>query len=400
MTQDTNKGSNILDILFVIIKKRRLIIIMTISLSILSLLFTFIGKMLPPEISYDPDVYKAVGYVLMNDAMSNSNSLGAISNIANLAGISMDTGGGYANLVVELAESNPIIDKIAQTHGFYDSTVKFPLTKSRADLRKRIELEYSSDTGIISISCKHMDGKKAQEVVNTLIDLLDKRFANIGKNRNLTEISLLESKISEVTAQMKVLEQKIKDFQTKNEVLTVDQLASEQITANAQARSQLIIKDLEISTARQFSNENDPSLQRLIAERNNLIRVIDELSRGVGVTGRPGRGKLPELALEFSTMQRDLLIQTEIYKILIQQYESKKLLINGEGPIFQILELAEAPEAKNSPDRFRFVLMFSLVGFFVSIFTSLLINYLSNINKELNITEKLKKELLYKHNKD
>ena len=63
--------------------------------------------------------------------------------------------------------------------------------------------------------------------------------------------------------------------------------------------------------------------------------------------------ELPRLALEFEHLKRDLLVQGKIYEILTQQYELAKLSLEAEEPIFQILELAEAPDRKSGPRRSR-----------------------------------------------
>ena len=149
-------------------------------------------------------------------------------------------------------------------------------------------------------------------------------------NRNRTETALLEAKLFDVNAEIARLEAEIQDFQTRYGILTVEQLATEQITALAQARSQLILKELEISTYAEFSRIDDPVLRRLRAERDSLRQLIDNLERGSGTLGRPGSDQLPQLALQYARLERDMRVQTEIFRILTQQYELAKLQSDGE----------------------------------------------------------------------
>jgi len=74
-----------------------------------------------------------------------------------------------------------------------------------------------------------------------------------------------------------------------------------------------------------------------------------------------------ELALEFAHLKRDLFVQEKIYEVLTQQYELAKLSIEGEEPIFQILELAEVPDKKSAPRRSIICMVTVVVVFFLSI---------------------------------
>jgi uncharacterized protein involved in exopolysaccharide biosynthesis len=98
--------------------------------------------------------------------------------------------------------------------------------------------------------------------------------------------------------------------------------------------------------------------------------------------GRPSQQQIPDLALQYGRLERDLRVQAEIYKILTQQYELTKLKVEGEGPIFQVLELGEVPEQKSGPSRAMMVIIGGFAGVFFSIFLAFIVNAIQSVHRD------------------
>ena len=108
--------------------------------------------------------------------------------------------------------------------------------------------------------------------------------------------------------------------------------------------------------------------------------------------GMPTQQELPELALQFAHLERDLRVQGEIYRILTQQYEIAKLDLEGQEPIFQVLELAEAPDLKSGPSRSIIVIVTNFAAFFFSIILVFILNAVRNIKNDPERMRKLRGE--------
>ena len=83
-------------------------------------------------------------------------------------------------------------------------------------------------------------------------------------------------------------------------------------------------------------------------------------------------------------------LQEQIYEILTQRYELAKLSIEGEEPIFQILELAEVPDRKSGPSRSIICIVTVFVAFFLSIITAFILNAVKNIKNDPEKMKRLK----------
>lgn len=387
---------SLVDLIAVLLKHRLKIILISVIGSLLILGYVYITKVIDPVISPLPDVYTARGYLLLNQ-QSGPDLGGNLGNLASLAGVNIPSGGtNYGQLAIELAKSNTILDAIAEEFNLIPTDSDTPKTDSRQSIIENMELTLDGATGMLTIAYSDIDPALSAAIVNRTIDLLEARFATIGSNRNITERRLLEQKLTEVSAEITRLTGQIKEFQTRYGVLNVNQLGTELVTTLAQARSQLILKEMEIATYSEFSRITDPRLTALRAERESILQLIRELEQGSGqlnIGDRPTQAELPDVAFKFGKLERDLQVQTEIYKILTQQHELAKLKSEGEGPIFQVLELAEIPEKKSGPSRGMLVIVASMGCFFLAVFMAFFAEYLRRLRKDDTEMDKIRAAL-------
>ena len=387
---------DLLELFGVLFRHKFLIIIATVIAAIAALAFSIISIKLPPEKSPLPNKYKAKALILINEqdggglpSILSSSQLGPLAMMA-----SVSSGSSYGDLAIKLLNSKSILDKIIEKYNLVEryKIEEYFKANSRAKLLDNSDFDYEERTNTVAISFEDYDAVFATDVTNSMIELLDQRFSTIGGNRNLTQKSLLENKLADVLAEMAKVETLIIDFQEKHGVLTVEALATEQITTLAELRSQLILKEMEIKTYSDFSKIEDPVIKRLKSERDNMLRMIREVEEGFSSYEKvmPPQKEIPELALEFAHLKRDLFVQEKIYEILTQQYELIKLSLEAEAPIFQVLELADVPDKKSSPSRSLICIITVFIAFFLSIIISFILNAIKNIKNDPERMKKLR----------
>ena len=387
---------DLLELLGVLFRHKWWIIIITFLAAAGAVGFSILTLKLPPEKNPLPNVYKPSALILINEESSGgAASLLASSGLGNLAGLAgVSTGSSYGLLAEKLIKSKSTLDEIAVQ---FDVAQKYEVTKSvvgnsRKALLERLSVNFEPDTSTLTIAYEDYDPVYARDIVNRFVELLDDRFASIGGNKNITRKNLLEQKLAEVDVEIARFEAQIQRFQQEHGTLDVESLAREQVMQIAQLRSQLFLKDIEIKTYSSFTILDDPVLKRMRAERENLAKLISEMESGYaeyeGVM--PTQDELPRLALEFEHLKRNLEVQARIYEILTQQYEIAKLNVEGEEPIFQVLELADVPDLKSGPSRGIICVVSTLAAFFFSIILVFILNAARNIRNDPERMKKLK----------
>jgi len=389
---------SLVDLLSTVLRHTKMILIVTFGAALLCLIYVIGSLLLAPEMSYLPNMYKPTATILINSqdsggGLSSMLASSGLSGMAGLAGIS--TGGtNYGLLAASIAKSNTILDALVDKFGLIKryKIKKSPKASSRKALLKHYTVANGEKTGTMTISFEDRDPELAKDLVNFAVELLDKRFTVIGGNRNGTKKDQLELKLADVQSEMMSLEAEIQAFQLKHGIITIDSIAKEQVATVAQVRSALIMKEMEIKTYGDISKVQDPALMRLNAERGNLSKLLDELEKGFATYENvlPSQRELPRLAIDFSHLQRNLMIQQKIFELLTQQYELTKLQIQGADPILQILEAAEAPDMKSSPSRASIVLVAIFAAFFASILGAFIFEGVQNIRSDPEAMAKLR----------
>lgn len=385
MAEETNVDSSgkfelsISWILGTVWKRKILIGIVTAVFVLASVLFSVGSILLKPDKSYLPNVYTPTAVLLFST--SNSNGLSSMLQSSDMAGIASLAGlssGGNSNLKLAmlLARTNTTLDELNNIYHF-DQKMNLPpnsKSKTRGAILGKLKLSIDEKTSTLNIGFEDINPKFARDVVNSFVEILDRRFSTLGGNKIQTQKAMLEAKLAEVDNSIKELERKVKDFQRIYGVYNMESLVQEQVTILAQLRSELILKDMEIQNYANFSSVDDPVTRRLKSERDNLQKQIDSLERGSG-DGKSvikSQKDLPDIAFKYAELERDLNVQTAIFKLLTQQYEITKLNAEGQDPTFQIIELAEIPDQKSGPSRGKLCAIISLLGFCAIVFYVLL----------------------------
>lgn len=366
---------------------RKFIVIATGAITLLVTIFCVISIALPPDISPLPNTYEAQATILVQE---NSSSDAAASLMAAL-GASLGSLGASATprdngeLIIEVLNSRTLLDALVEEFGSSEKSIRKKASKgtSRKLMQKKLSYSYNSVTGALRVATSDVDPVLAKNLVNKTVELLDQWFS---QNRGLAkqkQRQSLEDKLNEVKLTIDSLQDKIKSLQKRYGVLNVQELGENQASSLANLRSQLILKDVEIKNYTSFSKIDDPRLEQLKAERQNLLDLIaqtqQKLPESASSSNGSGSQSLADVAQQFTGLTQELDIQQRIYNTLSPQYEAAKLSPESE-PIFQILEWADVPDTKSGPKRPQIIMISFALGFILSIAASLLYVSLRKLN--------------------
>ncbi len=322
---------SLIDLFAVLLRWKWLITIITGLACVAVVIVCVISLKLPPEKSFMPNKYTPRAQMLINNKDSSGSSLSSmlsssgLGSLASLAGVNVSGGGvSYSALAEYLVNSNTIQDSVINEFNLITryKIKKFPVASSREALKKNLSASFDDKTGIFTVSFTDRDPVFAQAVVNYVVDLLEKRFIEIGVDQNKLAAANLEENIDTAYKNMLDLQQQIHDLEKKS----------------------LYGYDF-----------------------GNSSFVMDSTM----------------LDLEFK-------VQQQIYSGLKAQYESLKVTMASEQPIFQILEYAEVPDQKSGPGRGKLCIIVAFAAFFMSVFLAFALNAVQNIKKDPEAMAKLK----------
>jgi tyrosine-protein kinase Etk/Wzc len=369
--------------------KFRLLIIITTSFTTLCVVaFCVVSIILPPGKSPLPNIYSAEATILVQGG-GQSDIAGSILSALGVEQSAGSSSRDNGDIILEILHSRMLLDRLVNE---YSLAERYQISKNvkgnaRLAVLSNADFSYERSSGTLRIAYQDIDPVFAKNIANRMVGLLDEWFS---MNRGLAkqkQRQILEEKIAEVKNTIASLQSRIKRLQTQYGVLDVQGLSQSQATAIAGLRSQLILKEIDIMNYSSFSKIDDPRLEQLKEERQNLLDLIaqnqlklpDSQQGGdaAAVSGPDGSKNLLDVAQAFSQLTIELDIQQRIYNTLSPQYEAMKLAPESEAA-FQVLELADVPDIKSGPKRARFVMM----AFFGSLAASLAASLGLNVIRE------------------
>lgn len=222
MEHDINNDSeeiSLMDLAAVLWQRKGLIISLTGGITIFVFILVLVGKMLPSEKSFLPDVYTSTAFMLIQNKQKN-NSLSSVLQQGGLDGLSkLNAAGGNtsAQLALYIAESNSFLDAISDEFNIVEKykIKKFPKTSSRRIIKKILKAKMDDKSGIFSIDVTHIEPEFAQQVALFAVHYYETRFAELGLDSKVKEKENLEKGLAHSFDEIKRLEREASNLENK-----------------------------------------------------------------------------------------------------------------------------------------------------------------------------------------
>ena len=206
---------SLIDLFAVLWRRKIMIITITLIAAVGVVIYSVISLALPTEESYLPNVYTPKAWMLINNSSSGggglSSILGSMGGLASLAGVSMPVSSSFSELALFLIQSNSLLDAIVdnfnliEKYGLIES--KSPRAVSRKILKSTLKAEFDNASGVLSISFTDIDPYFARDIVNYCTAYLEKRFIELGLDKNKIEKENLELNINNTFQEIILLEE-------------------------------------------------------------------------------------------------------------------------------------------------------------------------------------------------
>lgn len=360
----------LLDYLTVLHKHIRLIIGITLTATIIAVIYTLLL----------PNIYTAKAMILPEeDKGLMGGMMGQLGGLAGIAGAGFG-GPTKADLYVTMLKSetvnDPLIDRFKLMEAYKE--------KLRVDvysaLNKNVIVTIGKKDNVITIAVNDKSPKLASEMANGYLEELGKQAVRLnmtsaGKNR-----VYLEERLASARADLAKAEDLLKAFQSKNKTVSVTEQAKATIEGVAELRANLAVQEVQLATLRRQFTESNQQVKTAKATVANLQEQIGKLEgMGSGSSSIPSVGSMPQLGQEYLRLMRNFKIQETLVELLTKQYEIAKLSEAKDVTPFQVLQVAKVPERKSKPARSKIVLTVVFCTIFLSICLAFILDIIARM---------------------
>lgn len=355
---------DLLDLLIVLAKRKKLIFGMTFLFGILSIAYVLLV----------PPIYRASARILPPAA--SASKMAMLSQIPSFASdaLGIKTPG---DLIVGIANSRTVKDQIIEK---YDLKTKFEAENMdgvRETLSGMTSANTDSKTGIVSISVEDKDPVFAAQLANSYVDELRAFMQKLAISDAAQQRLFLEEQVKETQINLLQAENELAEYQKKTGILNAGQQASALMSAIATFRARISAKEVELKTAQTFASANNPRIQQLRAEIASLKEEMGKLEEkaSTGTNGSFSMSELPDAGLEYLRKLRDQKFYETLYEMLLKQLETARMAEAQEPSIIQVIDEAVPPQVKAKPKRKQVVVLATVLGFFLSIFLAFIFEF-------------------------
>jgi uncharacterized protein involved in exopolysaccharide biosynthesis len=370
--QEDGEEINLLDLLLVVVKHKRMIIRFTLAVAVLTAVYSLSL----------PNIYtsEALIFPSQEDKGLASAMLAQLGGLAGLAGGSLG-GKTLEELYVTMLKSEAIKDPIIDRFGL----MKRFKAIYRADAYRRLDanakVSAGKKDGVITISVSDRDPRWAAAVADAYVRELGSLTVRLnvtgaGKNR-----LFLENRLGGAKSDLARAEDALKAFQTKNKALDVPEQAKATIGGVAQLRAQLALHEVQLATLRRQFTDASQEVKNAKASIDNMKAQINQLE-GQGGGSIPSIGSVPDLGQEYIRLMREFKVQETIVELLTKQYELAKINETKDISPFQVIQSPKVPERKSKPKRSIMVILATLTAFFFSVLVAFIREYADKMPEE------------------
>jgi len=337
------------------------------------LFFTVVSLAIPPK-------YESATRLMPPE--SNSEGFSMLAALANKGGDS--SLGEIAGDVMGVKNSGALFVGILHSRTVEDALIqRFDLRKlygsrtwddARKELESRTVIWEDRKSGIIETRVRDRSRQRAQALTRAYVEELDRAVNKLSTSAARREREFLEARLAGVKHDLDQASQDFSQFASQNTAIDIPAQGKAMVEAAAVLQGQLMAAEAEQQGLKQIYTSNNVRVRSLEGRIAELRHQLDLL--GMAGTGQdsqsasdseaslyPSIRKIPILGVTYFDLFRRAKIQEALYEALTKRYEMAKVQEAKEIPTVRVLDPADLPEKKVSPQRILIIslgLIFSL----------------------------------------
>ena len=224
------------------------------------------------------------------------------------------------------------------------------------------------DNGMVVVTFEDRNPQRAAAITNRMIELLDEVTRGLTITRAARTREFVERQMTERKDLLAHAENELRTFQEENKAVDFDGQLTAAMELIGELSAQAITLEIEMKILAHYASPGSEEYRRRQAEYNEVVRQLGKL-KGHGVGGGddavrtylPALADVPDLALRYYRLRREVEVQTKVYKMLAAQYEKASMEAARDVPVIQVLDHAVAPARRARPNRAMVILAGTLV---------------------------------------
>jgi tyrosine-protein kinase Etk/Wzc len=360
-TVSSEPGWNVLDLLTLLARKRRFILLATVGTAIATAIVTLLL----------PFRYTAGSSILPPQQAAGSGAL--LSQLTGNGGLAALAGAGLGvknpiDMYVAMLRSRTVEDAMIKRFNLITVYQTKKLSEARDIFEKRSTAVAGMKDGVIRITVDGSSPEEAATMTNAYVEEFQKLASTIAVTEAAQRRLFFDRQLEEAKNNLSNAEQNLKRSQMTSGMVQPDSQSRAMIESAATIQGQIAAKEVQLQGMSSFATENNP---QIVIVKRELDELRAQLARFTGSASSGSdlfvpKGKVPEAVLDYVRNLREVKYRETIFEALATQYQLAKLDEAKQGAVFQVIDVAVPPDRRSFPHRTILVIVFTLLGFFLA----------------------------------
>lgn len=364
MPQDHGKdgnpqdGRSTMDILIVLLLRKRFIAYFVLSATLISVIVSFIlpkwyrssVTLLPPKNQAVLGGIGGLSALIKEVSPTAANKFGAQSS-------------GYNYLAIldsrQAAEAMIRQFKLIEVYDISDGSVE----EAIKEFHHNSSVEVGEEGGVV-ISIFDKDAGRAAQMANYMVQVLNEISIELGTKEARSNREFLQNRVADNKVELRSAEEQLKVFQETHGLV----LLTDDVKATASAIGDLYARkvraEVELSILLKTTGASHLEYKQLQLEKTELEKKL---------------GQFPELGINSFRLYRNVIIQQKIMELLVPLYEQARIEEQKDIPVMLVLDNAVPAEKKSYPKRLLIIVSTLLSSLMIAIGIVLLVSRLEEL---------------------
>ncbi|MGE5401921.1 MAG: hypothetical protein ACM3S2_16095, partial [Ignavibacteriales bacterium] len=258
------------------------------------------------------------------------------------------------------------------------------MEKTVKQLRENVKTE-TTDDNAYKITVRANSAKKAADMVNYILELLNETVININVKKSSDNRQFLEQRYNEIKNDLSLAEDSLQIYQERSGLLEAKEQTRDILETYSKLEADVMTKRLELKIMEKVNDEKSPKLDLMKTQLNEYEKQLNQMkNKGEGNGVFLALNSLPQKGKKYLRYYRDVQVYSTILEFLVPMYEQAKFDERKSIPVLQVIDYGVPAEKKSFPPRTVLVLVITL-GALMLIYIYLLIRE----NRQIKSSEKL-----------
>lgn len=322
-----------------------------------------------------PKMYESTATLLPQLDSKEGGGLAALLTATGAGGMAQNLGASLPNMpttptdvFVAILKSRVMADEVIAKFGLMALYDERTMHDTRAELAERVRIAVSKEK-VIKVTVEDTNPQRAADIAAHFVAGLDRLNRTLNVSKAGQNRAFLERRLNETMETMAKAEEALRDFQAKNKAVAVEAQSKAMIEAAAMIQGQITAQEVQLQVMEGYLSPDNPDLSRVRSSIEELRKQLGLMESGKGAKGAPVGGRLhpamitvPDLALQYGRLLRELKVQETLYALLTSQYEQAKITEARDTPTVQVLDPPVPADKQSKPRPVLYTALAGLAG--------------------------------------